>query len=108
LEAYDRGDFFEAHEVLEPAWMGSDDAVERDLCQGLIKLSAAYVHAVRGNPRGFEKNLRGARDRLSRAGTAGRAAGLDVGAIVLAIDAVLAAGARPEQGRAPIPIARLR
>jgi predicted metal-dependent hydrolase len=108
LAAYDRGDFFEAHEVLEPAWMGSDDAPERDLCQGLIKLSAAYVHTVRGNPRGFEKNLRGARERLARAGSAGRSAGLDVAAIVVAIDAVLAGGPVLDQGWAPIPIARLR
>ena len=52
LDAYDRGDFFEAHELLEPAWMGTDDPAERALLQGLIKLAAAYVHDVRGNPAG--------------------------------------------------------
>ena len=26
LAAYERGDFFEAHELLEPAWMGTDDS----------------------------------------------------------------------------------
>jgi predicted metal-dependent hydrolase len=67
LAAYERGDFFEAHELLEPAWMGSDDPAERALLQGLIKLAAAYVHAVRGNPVGIAKNLRGARDRLTEA-----------------------------------------
>src|SRR6185503_16988265 len=50
LAAYDRGDFFLAHEVLEPAWMGAADPAERDLYQGLIKLAAAFVHAARGNP----------------------------------------------------------
>ena len=25
LAAYERGDFFLAHELLEPAWMGTDD-----------------------------------------------------------------------------------
>jgi Domain of unknown function (DUF309) len=68
LEAYERGDFFEAHELLEPAWMGTDDAAERAFLQGLIKLAAAYVHDVRGNPAGIAKNLEGARARLVEAG----------------------------------------
>jgi Domain of unknown function (DUF309) len=71
IEAYERGDFFEAHELLEPAWMGTDDPVERDLHQGLIKLAAGYVHAVRGNPEGMLKNLRGARERLAAVAGAG-------------------------------------
>jgi len=49
LAAYDRGDFFEAHEILEPAWMGTADIGERELYQGLIKVAAGFVHAVRGN-----------------------------------------------------------
>jgi hypothetical protein len=61
LAAYERGDFFAAHEALEPAWMGSDDLAERALDQGLIKVAAAYVHAVRRNPAGIAKNLAGAR-----------------------------------------------
>ena len=64
LEAYDAGDFFEAHELLEPAWMGTPDLAERNLIQGLIKVAAAYVHGVRGNPAGIRRNLEGARDRL--------------------------------------------
>jgi predicted transcriptional regulator len=66
LEAYESGDFFEAHELMEPAWMGTDDPAERDLIQGLIKLAAADVHEVRGNPRGVARNLEGARDRVRR------------------------------------------
>jgi uncharacterized protein len=92
VAAYERGDFFEAHELLEPAWMGSADLAERDLDQGLIKLAAAYVHAVRGNPRGIARNLAGARERLAAAqGTpAETAAGIDVSALVAAIDDRLA------------------
>ena len=67
VAAYEAGDFFAAHEHLEPAWMGTADPAERNLHQGLIKLAAAYVHAVRGNPRGMLKNLRGARARLADA-----------------------------------------
>jgi hypothetical protein len=92
--AYERGDFFEAHELLEPAWMGTDDPLERDLHQGLIKLAAGYVHAVRGNPEGMLKNLRGARERLEVVALAGAPeigslpgrGRLDVAALVTAID----------------------
>jgi hypothetical protein len=103
LAAYRRGDFFEAHELLEPAWMGTDDPAERDLYQGLIKLAAAYVHDVRGNPLGIAKNLLGARQRLSAVADSSRvryptrlraaspaAETLDLPAIVQAIDERLA------------------
>ena len=91
LAAYDRGDFFEAHELLEPAWMGTDDLAERDLLQGLIKLAAAYVHAVRGNPRGIETNLTGARERLAEARSDGRhTGGLDLDSLLAEIDVRLA------------------
>jgi hypothetical protein len=46
VAAYERGDFFLAHEHLEPAWMGTDDLAERALHQGLIKLAAAYGAAL--------------------------------------------------------------
>lgn len=112
LEAYDRGDFFEAHEILEPAWMGTDDMAERELYQGLIKLSAAFVHAVRGNPRGIEKNLRGARERLAGVlSTPASAAppGIDVAALVVAVDDRLAAlAARPDDAAAVDPPAIMR
>jgi predicted metal-dependent hydrolase len=92
VAAYDRGDFFEAHELLEPAWMGTDDLPERDLYQGLIKLAAAFVHGVRGNPLGIARNLVGARERLSAAAgsTAAHQSGLDVSALLAAIDDRLA------------------
>ena len=92
LEAYERGDFFEAHELLEPAWMGTDDLAERALHQGLIKLAAAFVHGVRGNPKGIAKNLVGARDHLTAAigSVPAATSGLDVVALVGAIDDRLA------------------
>ena len=94
LAAYRRGDFFLAHELLEPAWMGTDVIGERELIQGLIKLAAAYVHGVRGNPLGVQKNLRGARTRLAAAHGGPLAvpelAGLDVDRLIAAIDRRLA------------------
>ena len=90
VAAYDRGDFFAAHEALEPAWMGSDDLEERALHQGLIKVAAAYVHAVRHNPSGIARNLTGARLHLTQTGAAAVAWGVDVAALVADIDARLA------------------
>lgn len=91
IEAYEQGDFFEAHELLEPAWMGTDVVADRALLQGLIKLAAAYVHGVRGNPAGIVRNLTGARARLVEADDERAAAGLpepwlDVHALIAAID----------------------
>lgn len=90
LEAWERGDFFAAHEALEPAWMGTDDLGERALHQGLIKLAAAYVHAVRGNPAGITKNLAGARRHLELAMATGPAWGIDVAWLMADIDERLA------------------
>ena len=81
IAAYRRGDFFEAHELLEPAWMGTDEPTERALHQGLIKLAAGFVHAVRGNPAGVRKNLVGARQRLVAAAAGGAASGVAGGRI---------------------------
>ena len=87
LAAYRRGDFFEAHELLEPAWMGTNDLAERDLYQALIKLAAAFVHRERGNGAGVVKNLRGARERLARVPAArGGGHGVDPAALITAID----------------------
>jgi predicted metal-dependent hydrolase len=93
LAAYARGDFFLAHEDLEPAWMGTADLGERAVLQGLIKLAAAYVHAVRGNPPGIQRNLVGARQRLAEPGAEAAAAtldGLDLTLLIHDIDRRLA------------------
>ena len=92
LAAYEQGDFFEAHELLEPAWMGTDDLIERAWLQGLIKVAAAYVHAVRGNPRGIARNLEGARSRLAEAAASGTQVAipdgsrLDLADLIAAVD----------------------
>jgi predicted metal-dependent hydrolase len=95
LSAYERGDFFEAHELLEPAWMGTSDLAERALYQGLIKLSAGYVHAVRGNPIGVTRNLTGARSHLETSmrldPAVARGAGIEVEPLLVRIDARLTA-----------------
>lgn len=99
LEAYGRGDAFQAHELLEPAWMGTAEQAERELLQGLIKLTAGYVHAARDNPLGVAKNLTGARKHLAAAEAATAAgatiaipelATIDVPRLIGAIDRVVA------------------
>jgi predicted metal-dependent hydrolase len=101
LTAYANDDFFEAHELLEPAWMGTRDLAERELIQGLIKLAAAFVHRARGNPKGVEKNLRGARARIALGMAAGPELGVQVPELLASIDASLAAPGSAEDPRAP-------
>lgn len=103
VAAYDRGDAFLAHELLEPAWMGASDTAERALHSGLIKLAAAVVHAARGNPAGVVKNLDGARLRLADAGPGAAAFGIDLTALRAAIDRAEAAVAAGE----PLPTVAL-
>ena len=102
LAAYARGDFFEAHEDLEPAWMGTDDLEERALHQGLIKVAAACVHAGRGNPPGIIKNLAGARRHLALALPLGAAWGVDVAALLADVDARLADPSLAATAPAPV------
>ena len=95
LAAYERGDFFEAHELLEPAWMGTSDLAERALYQGLIKLAAGYVHAVRGNPVGMARNLEGAGTHLETSLRLdpewGARTGIDIATLLAAIGERLSA-----------------
>jgi Domain of unknown function (DUF309) len=103
LEAFGRGDAFLAHELLEPAWMGTADTAERELLQGLIKLAAGYVHAARDNALGVTKNLTGAREHLAAAVSVddagrpiavGELASIDMARLIADIDRILAAVAR--------------
>ncbi|MCI0345940.1 MAG: DUF309 domain-containing protein [Chloroflexi bacterium] len=106
VAAYAAGEFFEAHELLEPAWMGSPDPAERELFQGLIKLAAAFVHAARGNPAGIAKNLRGARDRLE--GASATEERFDVPGLISSIDDRLSGLEAGHETVAPVPLTRTR
>lgn len=106
LTAYGRGDFFLAHELLEPAWMGTADLGERELYQGLIKLAAAYVHDVRGNPLGRAKNLEGARAHLAEARDKGFDGGLELDDLIAGIDERLADREAAAAGANEPPIVR--
>ena len=106
VDAYERGDFFLAHELLEPAWMGTADIGERELYQGLIKLAAGFVHGVRGNPPGVARNLEGSRMLLASAREAGVDGGLDLDDLIAAIDDRLARLAASETDIEPPTLRR--
>lgn len=54
LELFNRGDYFEAHEVLEAAW-NADDTPGRELYRALLQVAVAYLQIERGNYRGAVK-----------------------------------------------------
>jgi uncharacterized protein len=58
IAMYNRGEFYECHEVLEDTWRAETDAV-RDLYQGILQIGVAFHHLRNGN-------LRGAKGLLSR------------------------------------------
>ena len=56
LELFNQGRFFEAHEVLEHAWMAEGDVAGR-LYRVLLQLAVAYHHLREDNRRGASKML---------------------------------------------------
>lgn len=65
IDLYNRGEFFECHEVLELIWRDESDPV-RELYHGILQVGVAFHHWQRGNFHGSVTLLgRGVR-RLSR------------------------------------------
>jgi uncharacterized protein len=54
LEEFNRGEYFEAHESLEAAWM-ADTSAGRDLYQAVLQVAVAYYQIRRGNFTGAAK-----------------------------------------------------
>lgn len=65
---FNRGDFFEAHEVWESLWMETPPP-EKKFYQGLIQAAVALCHFCNGNLRGAAKLFRSGRDYMERSGT---------------------------------------
>ncbi len=69
IELFNQGDFYEAHDPLELAWMKSDSP-DRDLYQGILQIGLAYFQISRGNYRGALKMFkRGQRNLKPLGGT---------------------------------------
>jgi hypothetical protein len=66
---FNRGDFFEAHEVWEDLWMHCTGP-ERSFYQGLIQAAVGLCHFCNGNLRGAVKLYRSSRDYMSKYGPA--------------------------------------
>ena len=109
---FNRGDFFEAHEVWEAVWMDTAGP-DKQFYQGLIQAAVGLCHFCNGNLRGAAKLYRSSRDYLQRYGP--RFQGLDLAAFAAQMDAcfaeVLAAGDNPPRGIEPdedlIPVVTL-
>ena len=56
LELHNEGEYFEAHEELEHAWMAEEDEAGF-LYRALLQVTVAYLHVQRGNFRGASKML---------------------------------------------------
>lgn len=54
IALHNRGEYFEAHEVLEHAW-NEDHSAGRELYRGLLQVSVAYLQIERGNYNGALK-----------------------------------------------------
>ncbi len=51
IAAFNRGEYFEAHEIWESVWIASNGP-QREFLQGLIQVSVALHHLSRGNSSG--------------------------------------------------------
>jgi uncharacterized protein len=89
--AFDRGAFFEAHELWESIWRGLSGE-ERTTVQGLIQIAAALHHRQRGRSGPASRLLSKGMEKVSRCSPALRA---DLGIDAL-VRAALEAPSRQE------------
>ena len=62
---FNRGDYFEAHEVWEAIWMDTAGP-EKRYFQALIQAAVALCHFCNGNLRGATKLFKSSRDYMQR------------------------------------------
>jgi predicted metal-dependent hydrolase len=84
---FNRGDYFEAHEVWEDLWHDTAGP-DRRFYQGLIQAAVAVYHAGNGNARGARRLFHSGRRYMAAYPT--RHLGLDVPAFWAALEAALA------------------
>ena len=54
IALFNRGEFYEAHELLEDAWHDEQSEV-RELYRGILQIAVMYFHITRGNYEGAVK-----------------------------------------------------
>ncbi len=110
LVLFNRGAFFEQHELLEEAWLAEPGPL-RDLYRGILQVGVGFLHLGRSNYRGARNLLGYGIERL--APFEPHCSGVDVGALRSAAQACRAEVERlgPERlgefDRAKIPKVRL-
>jgi uncharacterized protein len=87
IEHFNRGEYFEAHEVWEDLWHDSPGG-DRRFYQGLIQAAVAVYHAGNGNARGARRLFQSGRRYMSAYDTPHL--GLDVVAFWAALERALA------------------
>jgi uncharacterized protein len=65
---FNRGDYFEAHEVWEQLWMDCASP-EKKFYQGLIQAAVGLCHFCNGNVRGARKLYHSSKDYMNRFGS---------------------------------------
>jgi len=63
IRLFNRGEFFECHEVLEEVWT-AEHGPRRLFLQSLIHIAVGFYHHGRGNPAGAVRQLRKALRKL--------------------------------------------
>ena len=79
IELYNGGSYFEAHEAWEEVWLEAETA-EREFYQGLIQITAAFVHVTRNEYPGSVPLLDAGISKLARYGT--RKEGIELASFV--------------------------
>lgn len=98
VDHFNRGLFFECHEILEELWI-EENGADRDFYQGLIQIAAGYFKWEQGVPAGTVKLLRSGLGKISRFQP--WHLGVDVGSFVAGVTADLAAVEAAEGGKSP-------
>src|SRR4051812_49646037 len=79
IELYNGGSYFEAHEAWEEVWLDAENS-EREFYQGLIQITAAFVHVTRNEYPGSVRLLDAGISKLARYGM--RKEGIELAAFV--------------------------
>jgi predicted metal-dependent hydrolase len=104
--AFNRGQYFQAHEIWEDAWRELD-GLERILVQGLIQIAAGLHHLQQDRPRPAAGLLRKGLDKVSQ-GTFAAPVDLQVGALAQDVARLLAElSAAPGDRLPPPPLSKL-
>jgi ribulose-phosphate 3-epimerase len=105
VELFNAGQFWEAHEAWEGAWMPRRGGADADFLKGLVQVAAGCYHYQRHNRHGAETKWRDGADFL-RAYLPARE-GLDLESLVSSVDGLLR-GMQDPGPRADLQMPRLR